>query len=74
MYVSGTNAEVNKVNNARLSKLEGKEESITASVYSETKSDLKPNIDKKKKRYSWNNFKICVVLKERLWMCMCMIV
>ena len=34
LYISGTNAEVNKMNNARLSELEGKEENIMAKCYS----------------------------------------
>ena len=47
LYISGTNEEVNKINNRRLSMLEEKEVTITALVYSETKKDFKPNIDKK---------------------------
>ena len=42
-----TNAAVNKLNNSRLSELKEKEVTITALVYSETRKDFKPNIDKK---------------------------
>ena len=35
------------MNNLKLNELEGKEVTITASVYSETKGDFKPSIDKK---------------------------
>ena len=47
LYISGTNAEVNRVNRLRLSNLGGKEETINAKVYSDTKGDFKPSIDKK---------------------------
>ena len=47
LNISGTNAEVNKMNNLKLNALEDKEVTITALVYSETKGDFKPNIDNK---------------------------
>ena len=47
LYISGTNAEVNRENNLRLNELQGKEESFTALVYSETKGEFKPPIDNK---------------------------
>ena len=47
LYISGTNEEVNKINSSRLSQLEGKKETITALVYSDTKGEFKPSLDKK---------------------------
>ena len=48
LYISGTNAAVNKVNTSRLNELDGKEETITAKVYSDTRGEFKPSIDKKR--------------------------
>ena len=47
LYISGTNAEVNRINGLRINKLEGKEQVFVASVFSDTKGYFKPNIDKK---------------------------
>ena len=47
LYISGTNLEVNRINDMRLSKLEGTEQVFVASVFSDTKGYFKPNIDKK---------------------------
>ena len=47
LYISGTNAVVNKVNKSKLNEVSGKMETITAIVYSETKGEFKPRLDKK---------------------------
>ena len=47
LYISGTNEAVNKMNNMRLCQVEGKEVELKAKVFTETRGEFKPSLDKK---------------------------
>ena len=47
IYISGTNAVVNRINNLRLSQLDGQVVELIANVFSESRGNFKPALDNK---------------------------
>ena len=60
-YISGTNETVNKMNNLKLCQVEGKEIELKASVFSDTRGEFTPSLDKKLDiRGTTLQYKLCI--------------